>query len=71
MATDSIPNPAFFAWLREVNQLCFLRFGLTLSDLPDLRTRDAFDNDVSPVDFMAEDVLPMLREEFGGLVDEH
>lgn len=70
MATDATTNQAFRAWLWEVDQLCLARFGVRLSDLGDLRTRDAFDNDVSPASFFEEDVLGMLREEFGSLVDK-
>ena len=70
MATDRMTVQAFQAWLRDVDKLCLARFGLGLSDLPDIRTRDAFDNDVSPAEFFEEDVLAMMREEFGSLVDE-
>ncbi len=69
MATDSTRDQAFDAWRREVSALCLAKFGVELCDLPDLRTRDAFDNDVSPAEFFREDVLPLMREEFGSPVD--
>lgn len=60
----------FRLWLKEVDQLCLKKFGLRLFDLPDLRTRDAFDAGNSPEEFFTEDVLAMMREDFGPIVDE-
>ena len=61
---------AFKTWLGEVNLLCLKRFGIALNDLPDMCTRDAFDGGVHPEEFFEEDVMGLMREEFGDLVDE-
>lgn len=61
---------AFYNWLGEVNRLCLAKFGISLDDLPDILTRDAFDNGTSPEDFFEEDVMNLAREEFGSAVDE-
>jgi hypothetical protein len=55
------------SWYREVSRLCEEHIGVTLSDLPDLMTRDAFDNGTSPEDFFDEDVAELVMEEFGDL----
>lgn len=60
----------FYNWLGEVNRLCLAKFGISLDDLPDMLTRDAFDSGTSPEDFFEDDVMNMAREEFGDLVDE-
>lgn len=60
---------AFKDWLGQVNGLCLAKFEIGLDDLPDMLTRDAFDNGVSPEEFFEEDVMNMAREEFGDLVD--
>jgi hypothetical protein len=67
---DPSDEARFRAWLREVDALCRRRFGLRLDDLPDMLTRDAFDEGVPPEDFFEEDVLRVVREEFGELADD-
>ena len=57
----------FREWLEAVSRLCLQRFGLRLSDLPDMLTRDAFDEGVGPAEFFREEVLPMMAEEYGSL----
>jgi hypothetical protein len=64
---DDEKDPEFRAWLEAVSRLCLQKFGLRLSDLQDMLTRDAFDNDVGPAEFFREEVLPMMAEEFGSL----
>lgn len=59
----------FRDWLGHVDALCLARFHIGLDDLPDMLTRDAFDNGVSPEEFFEEDVMELAREEFGDLVD--
>jgi hypothetical protein len=61
---------AFAAWKSQVSKLIQQRFGLTLDDLPDMMTRDAFDSGTSPDEFFEEDVMQVMREDFGSLVDE-
>jgi len=60
----------FKEWLIAVDQLLMKEFSLTLSDLPDMLTRSAYDSGQSPEDFYANDVMELMREEFGPLVDE-
>lgn len=60
----------FRDWLGHVDALCLAKFHIGLDDLPDLLTRDAFDNGVSPEEFFDDDVMSMAREEFGELVDD-
>lgn len=66
---ESVIDWAFQDWLKEVNRLCRAKFGIGLSDLPDMLTRDAFDGGVLAKDFFEDDVMRMAREEFGDLVD--
>lgn len=61
---------AFRDWLGHVDGLCLAKFHIGLDDLPDLLTRDAFDNGVSPEEFFEDDVMKLAREEFGDWVDE-
>lgn len=67
---ERIKDQAFKDWLSRVDGLCLAKFGVGLDDLPDLLTRDAFDNGVSPEEFFEEDVMNLAREEFGDLVDQ-
>lgn len=61
---------AFKDWLGQVDGLCLAKFGITLDDLPDMLTRDAFDNGTSPEDFFKEEVMNLAREEYGDMVGE-
>lgn len=70
MATDPNPGRAYHVWLREVDKLCLALLGVKLADLRGLRTRDAFDNDVSPAEFLQELLLHLVREKFGSRVDK-
>ena len=60
----------FKDWKQAVSRLCQQKFQLSLSDLPDMMTRDAFDSGTSPEDFFADDVMNIMREDFGDAVDE-
>ncbi len=62
---DSANASAYRAWYRDVSRLCEHHLGIGLSDLPDLLTRDAFDNGTTPEDFFNEDVANLVAEEFG------
>jgi hypothetical protein len=68
--TAPSPEAAFAAWKAEVSTICAQRFGLTLDDLPDMLTRDAFDAGTTPDEFFEDDVMQVMREDFGSLVDE-
>ncbi len=64
-------DPDFVEWKHEVNRLLFLHFSLTLDDLPDMLTRDAFDSGQTPDDFYENEVREVLVEEFGAeMVEE-
>ncbi len=69
MTKRHVPAGEFKRWLAEVDRLCRRKFGLRLDDLPDMLTRDAFDSGVSPEDFFDEEVMGVMREEYGGLAD--
>ena len=76
-ATKSLKDQAtaeeeeeYRAWKRSVSAICQRRFALHLSDLPDMLTRDAFDERISPEEFFEEDVMRMMHEEYGDLIDE-
>lgn len=60
---------AFHDWRQEVSRLCLQRWGLTLDDLPDLLTRDAFDADLTPEEFFEDDVMEVVQLEFGSLAE--
>lgn len=55
----------FKLWRQAVSVLVRRAFGVSLADLPDMMTRDAFDQGVSPESFFQEDVVRVAREEFG------
>ena len=69
MATTAKPPSAFNRWQNQVDTLCRKRFGLSLSHLPDMLTRDAFDAGTTPQEFFEEEVMSVLREDFGSAVD--
>ena len=56
---------AFCLWRAAVSLLVRKTFGVALADLPDMATRDAFDAGVSPESFFSEDVVSLMREEYG------
>jgi hypothetical protein len=63
---DTDERDGFAAWLAAVDRLVMEKYALTLADLPDLlMTRDAFDNGTSPEVFFREDVMALIRDEFG------
>lgn len=55
----------FKLWRQAVSALVRRTFGVSLSDLPDMTTRDAFDQGISPESFFQEEVVSVAREEFG------
>lgn len=50
----------FAEWFDQIDRLCHQAFGLSIMDLPDMQFRDAFDDGMSPEDFMT-DTLPDLE----------
>ena len=59
----------FEEWRTAVTRILWHRFKLSLDDLPDMMTRSAFNNGVTPQEFYDNDVMDVLREEFGPFVD--
>lgn len=53
----------FLYWLVAVDRHCTRALGVGLFDLPDMMTRDAFEEGVTPADFFAETVMDTAREE--------
>ena len=46
----------FDAWMRAIDRICTFTFGMSIHDLPDMHFRDAFDDGLTPVEFMEENV---------------
>ncbi|MCC7102419.1 MAG: hypothetical protein IT206_04990 [Fimbriimonadaceae bacterium] len=46
----------FKEWLKEVDLHCWSNYGISLYDLPDLETRDAFDAGQKPLEFFYEEL---------------
>ena len=63
------PTDSFTEWTTAVTRILWHRFAITLDDLPDMNTRDAFESGVTPQAFYDNDVMNALREEFGPFVD--
>lgn len=61
---------SFEVWLRTLDRICLQRLSLSLHDLPDLPTRDAYDAGTGPAVFFEETVVSKLREDHGDLIDE-
>lgn len=55
-------------WMGEVDGMCNDLLGVSLYDLPDMPTRDAYDNGTTPEKFF-EEVQETVREELG--LDPH
>lgn len=53
---------SYDAWIRELDRLSEARLSVSLDELPDLMTRDAYDAGISPETFFEEVVLPRLQE---------
>lgn len=49
----------FEHWMKEVDDLCLLEYGLSIHDLPDMCFWDAYASDQSPEEFMAEEIPDM------------
>lgn len=47
---------AFSEWIGEIDSICWREFGLSIHDLPDMSFRDAYDDGVSPEEFMKENL---------------
>jgi hypothetical protein len=60
----------FQVWRAAVSELVRQKFGLGLDDLPDMLTRSAFDEGVTPREFFDDEVMRLMREDFGSVIDE-
>jgi len=58
-------NKEFAKWLDQVNVIITKQIEIGLFDLEDMLTRDAFDDEVEPIEFVRETVAPMLETEYG------
>jgi hypothetical protein len=56
----------FETWMKEVDELCRSEFIMSIYDLPDMPFRDAYDDGLSPGEFMAY-ALPDM-EALGALI---
>jgi hypothetical protein len=56
----------FEQWMNDVDELCRSEFIMSIYDLPDMPFRDAFDDGLTPGEFMAE-ALPDM-EALGALI---
>lgn len=43
---------SFVQWMHEVDLLCFAWYGMSVRDLPDMNFHDAFNDGLSPEQFM-------------------
>jgi hypothetical protein len=57
-------------WENVLDLICRKRLGLGLHDLPDVATRDGFDQGSSPEEFFEEEVVPRMQEDHGALIAE-
>jgi len=46
----------FSEWMGEIDSICWRKFGLSIHDLPDMCFRDAFEDGVSPEEFMSAEL---------------
>lgn len=47
---------AFSGWVGEIDTICWREFSLSVHDQPDLPFRDAFDDNLTPEEFFAEEI---------------
>lgn len=58
-------DTGFAKWLDEVNSIIERQIEIGLFDLEDMLTRDAYDDEVTPEEFVRETVADMLETEYG------
>ncbi len=56
---------AFAQWMEQVRAITFANHAIEIDDLPDMAFRDSFDAGVSALDFVANEVVTALGDEFG------
>ncbi|HTQ10398.1 MAG TPA: hypothetical protein VMI31_10030 [Fimbriimonadaceae bacterium] len=47
---------SFERWMQEVNELCLGEYLMSIYDLPDMPFRDAYDDGLTPQEFMNETI---------------
>lgn len=52
----------FNAWMKKLDSICGDRLGVSLSDLPDMEFRTAFDQAVSPATFFSKTVQKIASD---------
>lgn len=67
---ERVNDCTFNEWRSEVNRLRLGRFCESLDNLPDLMTWDAWHDGVPPDEFFEDDVMEMMREEYGSIIDK-
>ncbi len=46
----------FKDWLQELDLLCWTNYGMSIHDLPDMETHDAFADGISPLQFFHDEL---------------
>jgi len=47
---------SFEDWIQELDLLCFCNYGMSIHDLPDMLTRDAWEDGISPLQFFHDEI---------------
>ncbi|MCE9558042.1 MAG: hypothetical protein K8R88_03755 [Armatimonadetes bacterium] len=47
---------SFEEWMKELDLLCWSNYGMSIHDLPDMCFRDAFDGEVTPLQFFHDEL---------------
>lgn len=66
-ASPAFIEEEFRRWTASVSRRCERTWGVQLDDLPDMRTRAAFDAGVTPDEFFEDEVVALMREDFAEL----
>ena len=56
---------SFNEWMAKVDSIVERKMGVSVHELPDMNFRDSYEDGVSPEEFVREDLMPEIREEFG------
>ena len=56
---------SFNEWMAKVDKIVERKLGVSVHELPDMNFRDPYEDGVSPEEFVREDLMPEMREEFG------
>jgi hypothetical protein len=66
MTTDILRHKNSFAeWMRKVNAIVESKLGLSVHCLADMDFRSAYEDEVTPEDFVNETVREEIQSEFG------